>query len=166
MTTQLPHPLIRPSPDHLKSLPTLRVLTPETDGPAIRKRCRARGCDFRLELKWQTERARFWLITRCVGEPFTDWKEGNVLVENIEPDDAAEREMVPYGSADLKRLQRIDYFWMLRAEFERLLEEPWSWEREKRLEELRMEMQEVACAIVSADRNPLSLSGEGSARRR
>ena len=37
------------------------------------------------------------------------------------------------------------------AEFERLLAEPWSWEREKRLKEVREEMQRVAYAILDAE---------------
>jgi hypothetical protein len=147
VTAYHPHPQIRPSPEYLKTLPTLRVLTPDTTF----KRYRKAAIDYRLELKMETVMARFWLIARCSGEPFKDWREGNVLVETVQDADPDEHEMVPYGSGDVKRLQRMDYFWMLRAEFERLLAEPWSWEREKRLKEVREEMQRVAYAILDAE---------------
>jgi hypothetical protein len=137
------HPLIRPSPEYLKTLPTLRVLTPQTDDEATRRHCRTRGYDFRLELKLVTVRARFWLITYCVGEPFAGWQEGKVFVESLEVNPVGEREAVPYGPADLKWLQRFDYIAMLRAEIDHMLEEPWSWETDHRIREVRAEMYKL-----------------------
>jgi hypothetical protein len=122
---------------------SIRVLTSDTDGEATRRYCRTRGCSFRLELKWETETTRFWLITRCVGEPFPGWEEGNVFVSGLEVNYTAERDGVSYGSADLKRLQRLDYIAMLRAELDILLDDKWSWERDRRICEVRTEMYKV-----------------------
>jgi hypothetical protein len=72
------HSLIRPSVEELRPLPTLRVATPETGGESMREYCQDRGFDYRLELKLETEEARYWVCTRCVGEPFTGWHEGAV----------------------------------------------------------------------------------------
>jgi hypothetical protein len=138
-----PHPSIRPSPESLKALPTLRVLTSDTDGEVTRRYCRARGCSFQLELKWETETTRFWLITHCVGEPFPGWEEGKVFVDGLELNHTAERDGLPYGSADLKRLQRLDYIAMLRGELDNLLDDKWSWDRDKRIRELRTELYKV-----------------------
>ena len=77
-----PHQSIRPRAEYLRALPTLRVSTPETDGEEMREFCRARGFDYRLELKLETTEARFWLITRCVGEGIPGWEEGVVIVES------------------------------------------------------------------------------------
>jgi hypothetical protein len=138
-----PHPCIRPSPECLKTLPTLRVLTSDTDGEVIRKYCRASGCSFQLELKWETEITRFWLITRCAGVPFPGWEEGKVFVEGLELNYTAQREGVPYGTADLKRLQRLDYLAMLRGELDDLLDDQGSWERDRRIREVRTELYKV-----------------------
>jgi hypothetical protein len=132
------HPWIRPSPEYLRTLPTLEVLTPQNVGKATARFCRTRGCDFRLELKLVTPRARFWLIAHCVGEPFPAWEEGKVCVEGLEVNNS-EREPVPYGSADLKWLQRFDYIDMLRAEIAELLEAPWSRDTNNRIREVRAE---------------------------
>jgi hypothetical protein len=142
-STQRPHPWIRPSPEYLKTLPTLRVLTSDTDGEVIRKYCRASGCSFQLELKWETETTRFWLITECVGVPFPGWEEGKVFVDGLELNHAAEREGVPYGSAELQRLQRLDYIAMLRGELEDLFDDRWNSERDKRIREVRTELYKV-----------------------
>jgi hypothetical protein len=64
-------------------------------------------------------------------------------VDGLELNDTAEREGVPYGSADLKRLQCLDYIMMLRAEIEGLLETPWSWETDNRIREVRTEMYKL-----------------------
>jgi hypothetical protein len=137
------HPLIRPSPEYLKTLPTLRVLTPQTDDEATRRHCRARGYDFRLELKLVTVLARYWIITHCVGEPFAGWEEGKVFMENLELHHMDGREPVPYGSTDLKWLQRFDYIAMLRKEIDQLLGEPWSCETDNRIRDVRAEMYKV-----------------------
>jgi hypothetical protein len=137
--THYPHPWIRPSPEYLKTLPTLRVLTPETDCELVRSYCRAQGCDFQLELKLEMETTRYWVITRCIGEPLAGWKEGKIVAENVQ----TVSELLPYGSADLKRLQRLDYIAMLGAELDRILGSPWSWETDDRIREVRMEMYKV-----------------------
>jgi len=124
-------------------LPTLRVQTPETDGESVRDHCHARGADYRLELKLETEEYRYWLCTRCVGEPFTDWREGAVIVENVQPNEYGEYEMLPYASEDLKRLQRLDYFRVLRQELDRLIQQPHSWETDKQIEKLRGEIEKM-----------------------
>jgi hypothetical protein len=134
------HPLIRPSPEYLKTLPTLRVLTPETHDRSTMRRCRPRGYDFRLELKLVTAQARYWLITHCVGEPFAGWQKGKVYVERLEVGPVEQLEAVLYGSSDLKRLQRFDYLAMLRAELDRLLAEPWNWAADDGIREVQREM--------------------------
>jgi hypothetical protein len=143
-TSHRPHPSIRPSAEYLKTLPTLRVVTPDTASEEMQTFCRDRGFDYQIELRLETEETRYWLLTRCVGDAFEGWKEGVVLAENVKPDDYGQHAMVPYSSTNLKDLQRRDYFWMLRAELNRLLDEdekePPSREREKRIEELRTEM--------------------------
>jgi hypothetical protein len=138
--THHPHAFIRPSPEYLQTLPTLRAVTPETDSDSVRRRCRALGCDYQLELKLETNEARFWLITRCVGEPFAGWRVGKVLMESMVGN---HDELVPYGSAELKRLQRFDYIAMLRTEIARLLVSPSSMENDNRIREVRAEMCKV-----------------------
>jgi hypothetical protein len=142
MPEPIHHPLIRPSPEYLKTLPTLRVL-PDNDDTSTKRDGRTRGYDFRLELKLVTERARYWLIARCVGEPFCGWQEGKVYVEWLEEGRQDPLSAVPYGSDDLKWLQRFDYLGMLRADLDQLLDEPWSWEGDERIRELRKEMYKV-----------------------
>jgi len=140
-TDSAPHPSIRPTPEYLWKLPTLRIRSPQTDGETIAEYCRARGFDYRLELKMETATVRYWLCTRCVGEGFPDWNEGVVLMENVQPNEAGEHVLVPYGSDDLKSGQRVDYVRKLMREIERLLEEPESVERDKQLEETRKEIE-------------------------
>jgi hypothetical protein len=137
------HPCIRPSPEYLKALPTLRVLTPEADDTSTKRHCRTRGYEFRLELKLVTVRARYWFIASCVGEPFSGWQEGKVYVEWLEDGRQDPLTAVPYGTEDLKWLQRFDYLAMLRAELDQLLDEPWSWEGDDRIRELRKEIYKV-----------------------
>jgi len=97
-----------------------------------------------LELKLETEDYNYWLLTYCVGEPFTGWREGVVLMENVQPDEEGMQSMMPYGEKELKTLQRLDYFHMIEEDLKRLLDEderePSSSEREKRIEELRKEI--------------------------
>jgi hypothetical protein len=142
MPKQTHHPLIRPSPEYLKTLPTLRVL-PDTDDTSIKRDSRARGYDFRLELKLVTVRARYWLIARCVGEPFSGWQEGKIYVEWLADLRQDPLTAVPYGSEDVKWLQRFDYLAMLRADIDQLLGEPWSWQADNRIREVRKEMYKV-----------------------
>jgi hypothetical protein len=105
--------------------------------------CRTRGYDFRLELKLVTVRARYWLIAYCVGEPFAGWEEGKVYMEKLGLGPTDQLAAVPYGFADVKWLQRLDYLAMLRADLDRLLDEPWSWARDDRIREVRREMYKV-----------------------
>jgi hypothetical protein len=137
------HPLIRPSPEYLKTLRTIRVLTPETDDASTKRHCRKRGYDFRLELKLFTVRARYWFIAHCVGEPFAGWQEGKVYLEWLDGGYKDPLAAVPYGSDDVKWLQRFDYLAMLRADLDRLLDEPWSWELDDRIREVRKEIYRV-----------------------
>jgi hypothetical protein len=78
-----PHSSVRPRAEYLRSLPTLRVSTPETDGVEMQQFCRARHFDYRLELKLETEETRYWLITRCVGAGIPGWHEGGVVAESV-----------------------------------------------------------------------------------
>jgi hypothetical protein len=142
-TSQRPHLSIRPSPEHLRQLPTLGVRTPDTDGEDIREYCRTHGVDYQLDLKLETVAHRYWLCTRCVGEGFTAWREGVVLMENAKPNGAGEHEMIPYGPDDLKIGQRLDYFRILTQELDRLLEHPESPEVDKRIQEVRREINKV-----------------------
>jgi hypothetical protein len=142
-TTHRPHPLIRPSPEYLKTLRTLRVLTPENGGKAIEKACREHGVDYQIDLKLETEKTRYWVVTRCGGKVLPGWEEGVVFAEDVKPDENGEHKIVPYNPGTLKKLQRFDYLWMLRTELVRLFDEPWSWEREKRIEEVRAEIHEL-----------------------
>jgi hypothetical protein len=123
-------------------LPTRQVLTPATHGEETLRRCAKHRYDFRLELKLVTQRARYWLIAQCIGFPFAGWEEGKVVVESLEHY-ADGHDPLPYGSADLKSLQRIDYVAMLRAEIEQLLEAPWSLEIDNRIREVRAEMYKI-----------------------
>ena len=136
---QTHHPSIRPSPDYLRQLPTIEVRTHESDGEHIREYCQDSGFEFRIELKLETEICRYWLCMRCVGEGFADWREGAVIVEELD----GECEMTAYGNENLKQLQRIDYCRTLKLELDRLLKEPESSETQKRLSEVRQELNEL-----------------------
>jgi hypothetical protein len=148
-TLHSPHPLIRPSPGYLKTLPTLRVLTPENGGNAIEKACREHGVDYQIDLKLETEETRYWLITRCGRKRVPGWEEGVVFAEDVKPDENGEHKIVQYDPGNLKKLQRFDYLWMLRTELDRLLDEPWSWEREKRIQEVRAEILKLMPVLKS-----------------
>ena len=82
-TSHHPRHSVLPRADYLRALPTLRVSTPETDGKEMQEFCRARGFDYRLELKLETAETRYWLITRCVGQGIPGWKEGVVIAESV-----------------------------------------------------------------------------------
>jgi hypothetical protein len=142
-TSHNPHPLIRPSPEYLKSLPTLRVLTPADGGKAIAKACREDGLDYQIDLKLETEKTRYWVVTRCAGKVIPGWEEGAVFAEDVQPDENGKFSIVPYNPITVKKLQRFDYLLMLRTHLDHLFDEPWSWEREKRIEEVRVEMHEL-----------------------
>jgi hypothetical protein len=153
-TAYTPHPSIRPSHEYLKSLPTLRILTRENGGNAITKASKENKVNYQIDLKLETAQARYWLVTHCVGEGLSGWKEGVVFAEDLEPDENGEYTIIPYAPADLKKLQRFDYFWMLRTEFERLIDEPWSWERDKRVEEVRAEISKLFPIFRSVGATP------------
>jgi hypothetical protein len=142
-TSHNPHPLIRPSPAYLKTLPTLRVLTPKNGGRAIWNACREHGLDYQIDLKLETEQTRYWVVTRCAGKVMAGWEEGVVFAEDVQLDENGEQKIVPYNPSTLKELQRFDYLSMLRTELVHLFEQPWSWEREKRLEEVRAEIHKL-----------------------
>lgn len=129
---------IRPHPETLRQLPTIRVETPETAGEAAQEYCRATGSNYKIELKRETESRRYWLITECVGEPYTGWREGVALMVCVETDDCSE--FVPYTATETKGLQGLDYLNKLMADLNRLLAEPWSWEGDKVIRDLRGEI--------------------------
>jgi hypothetical protein len=140
-------PSIRPNPEILRHLPTLRVRTPETDGETMQEYSRELGFDYRLELKLETERFRFWLCTLHTGTFPSGWHEGAVLMENVLPNEDGEHEMMPYDSENLKFLQRLDYSHLLWAELDYLRSQPFTWERDKRIEEVLKEFKRLGIEI-------------------
>jgi hypothetical protein len=67
-------------------------------------------------------------------------------------------ELVPYGSEELKRLQRFDYIAMLRTEIARLLVSPSSMENDNHIREVRAEM----CRVIGFVKYNITQREDGS----
>src|SRR5262249_17476046 len=70
---------LRPKPADLERLPTLQELTAASCPEDVQELAKELGIDFKLELKLETERARFWLCTRGATECRTGTPEGWVV---------------------------------------------------------------------------------------
>ena len=68
-------------------------------------------------------------------------------MESLSPNEAGEYEMMPYDSENLKSLQRLDYSQRLWAAFDLLRNQPWTWERDKQIEEVRKEFKQLGIEI-------------------
>jgi hypothetical protein len=146
---------IRPTPDFLRGLPTLAVETPNDGTETVRERARELGIDFRLELKLETRRARFWLCTQGADAPGRgpdNWVVGYVTAESREADEAGDYSMIPYGPDQVKTVQKTDYVNMLREELDVLLdrdEATPSWEVKRQIDAVRKELN----TLISRDRD-------------
>jgi hypothetical protein len=117
MTEPLP---IRPTPEKLRELPTIDVLTQDDGTEAWRDRARQLGVEIRMELKLQAEDESYWLCTRGVNGPNPDvpqsWIVGNVTIG------FSDDEVTTYGPDNVIAFQRLDYMDILKANLNQLCE--------------------------------------------
>jgi hypothetical protein len=142
--TFVPTPGIRPSPDNLRELPTLKVDKFENATQNFRELAKNFDVEPILELKWKTPNQEFWLCTQGLPEPTEGapdhWIVGYVTI--YFPDG----ESVCYGPDDVRRLQKLDYANRIRTEMFQLadmyednpIDETWS-----KLQAAREEFEKV-----------------------
>jgi hypothetical protein len=114
---------IRPRPEHLRELPTLATRTTDQCTALHRQLLEADGIDWVTELKLDSAEVRYWLCTRGLDHARPDWSEGCV-VGYITPEyRRSDGTWVPglaYGSAEVDRLQGMDYLHKLLRELRHL----------------------------------------------
>jgi hypothetical protein len=92
-------------------------------------------------LKLETETELFWQLTKFVCKQefgYTDWKEGVVLVESLIPNDRGECGFFVYTAAT----RAVQYLNFLVAKRDELKKHPFSWERDKEIEETQRKINE------------------------
>jgi hypothetical protein len=142
-----------PIPSHagyFQQLQTLQVLTLDRCSARLRELCRRHKFNWKLELKLETLEFRYWLCTEGLPEPKQglsgSYVVGHVVREYREESGAWQFDEAKYGPDDVKELQALDFFDLLRYECEgRLMEHEsnFSWESAKRVDEIVLEMQAI-----------------------
>jgi hypothetical protein len=152
---------LRPSAQALRELPTLDTRTPERGvTEELRKAVGELGAaDFCLELKLRTPTREYWLCTRGFAKSVPGHLEGftvgYVTVDSKDEDGLCDS--VTYGPNDVRTLHGLDYLRALRTELEALQTasektQKGRWERERRIEELRQEIDATEKAMRAAMR--------------
>jgi hypothetical protein len=117
---------IRPSPEALRRLPTLKVETEEDGSEYYQERVKALGIDVRLELKLETQTCKYWLCTRGADKPgpgvLPNWIVGYVTPESKLPGSKGEMGQ-PYGPEQTDRFQELDYMNLIKEEIDLMAEE-------------------------------------------
>jgi hypothetical protein len=141
---------IRPTPEHLRNLPTLAIRTMDQCSELHRELLQADGIDWVAELKVDTPEVRYWLCTRGLENAQPEWTEGCVVGYVTPEYRKRDGSWVPgtaYGSAEVARLQGMDYLHKLRHELRGLRdreENDPSWELKKQLHATEDELYTVS----------------------
>lgn len=113
--------LISLSPERLMALPTIKVETHDDGTERYRDFAIRLGLDIRMELKLETDRARYWICTGGAPAPGPDiplaWVVGYATKEI-----RATGDWHSYGPEHIARLQKVEYVGILWEELESLCE--------------------------------------------
>jgi hypothetical protein len=143
---------IRPRPEFLRGLPTLKVRAAEDCTQRLRDFLREKGIDWKQELKLETPTACCWLCTSGLAE-VPAWGGGGFVVGQVSAEyrqSDGTWEVVHYGPEDAARLQTLDYYHALGDELGRLQDEykrTESWDTARQRDEVFAELQAVELAL-------------------
>jgi hypothetical protein len=141
-------PRIIPTYSHIRSLPTLRVFTEKDESQWMRLAIPAQSgpIKFRLELKLEYERERYWVCSHFEGsatDEFVNWKPGAVVEEHY-----GERYQVIHAYDDSRENfgRALDYINVLARDLGRLLLLKFSHDTQRSIDEIRLDMAKLIIA--------------------
>jgi hypothetical protein len=138
---------VRPRPEYLKGLPTIRSTTTADGTEALQAFCKAQGIDFVWELKLEAEEEWYWLVTKGVTGPGSSSFTVGCVIPEFKQEDGSWETGAAYNEKSVKSLQGIDYMNILRGELDRLGEDEADVETEKRRDETRRELARAMAAL-------------------